>query len=108
MSKVNLAAAFARFSDAWSPKIVGEVNDVHVKLVKLKGEFVWHRAAPYAQLCELDTLARQPRLPRLPRDPLAAHDTHKPRGFDRAGALVLRLLRDFSGQQDAEGVAHGL
>src|SRR5206468_12873277 len=27
----------------WSPKIVGEVNDCQVKLVKLAGEFVWHR-----------------------------------------------------------------
>jgi mannose-6-phosphate isomerase-like protein (cupin superfamily) len=39
---VNLSSAFARFDDAWSPKIVGEVNDAHVKLVKLRGEFVWH------------------------------------------------------------------
>lgn len=43
MDKVNLAEKFSRFSDTWSPKIVGEVNDSHVKLVKLKGEFVWHR-----------------------------------------------------------------
>ncbi len=42
MHKVNLADAFGRFSDHWSPKIAGEVNDCHVKLVKLKGEFVWH------------------------------------------------------------------
>jgi mannose-6-phosphate isomerase-like protein (cupin superfamily) len=42
MDKTNLAAAFARFSDTWSPKIVGEVNDAHVKLAKLKGEFIWH------------------------------------------------------------------
>jgi mannose-6-phosphate isomerase-like protein (cupin superfamily) len=39
---VNLAEMFERFPDFWSPKIVGEVNDAHVKLVKLKGEFVWH------------------------------------------------------------------
>jgi mannose-6-phosphate isomerase-like protein (cupin superfamily) len=39
---VNLAAAFARFDDLWSPKVVGEVNDAHVKLVKLRGDFVWH------------------------------------------------------------------
>jgi mannose-6-phosphate isomerase-like protein (cupin superfamily) len=31
------------FQDYWSPKIVGELNDSYVKLVKLKGEFVWHR-----------------------------------------------------------------
>jgi mannose-6-phosphate isomerase-like protein (cupin superfamily) len=40
---VNLAAAFAQFAEAWSPKIVGDVNDMQVKVVKLKGEFVWHQ-----------------------------------------------------------------
>ena len=40
---VNLAWKFALFSDAWNPKIVGELNDAHVKLVKLRGEFVWHK-----------------------------------------------------------------
>jgi mannose-6-phosphate isomerase-like protein (cupin superfamily) len=39
---VNLARTFARFDDYWSPKIVGEVNEMHVKVVKLQGEFVWH------------------------------------------------------------------
>lgn len=43
MQVVNLAEKFAAFSDRWSPKIVGEVNDTYVKLVKLEGEFVWHR-----------------------------------------------------------------
>ena len=42
MDKVNLAQKFSMFNDYWSPKIVGEINDSHVKLVKLKGEFVWH------------------------------------------------------------------
>jgi mannose-6-phosphate isomerase-like protein (cupin superfamily) len=42
MEPVNLAEKFRRFSDHWSPKIVGELNDSYVKLVKLKGEFVWH------------------------------------------------------------------
>lgn len=42
MESVNLADKFRRFSDLWSPKIVGELNDCYVKLVKLKGEFVWH------------------------------------------------------------------
>jgi mannose-6-phosphate isomerase-like protein (cupin superfamily) len=40
--KVNLAEKFGLFHEQWSPKIVGEVNDAHVKLVKLQGEFVWH------------------------------------------------------------------
>ncbi|MEX2157029.1 MAG: cupin domain-containing protein [Gemmatimonadales bacterium] len=39
---VNLAEMFSQFQELWSPKVVGEVNDSHVKLVKLKGEFVWH------------------------------------------------------------------
>lgn len=42
IEKVNLAEKFARFSEHWKPKIVGEVNDFQVKLVKVKGEFVWH------------------------------------------------------------------
>ena len=40
--KVNLAEKFSRFSDYCNPRIVGEVNDCHVKVVKLKGEFIWH------------------------------------------------------------------
>jgi mannose-6-phosphate isomerase-like protein (cupin superfamily) len=42
MEKVNLAEKFRLFRDHWSPKITGELNDSYVKLVKLKGEFVWH------------------------------------------------------------------
>ena len=42
IEKVRLTDKFAQFHEIWSPKIVGEVNDAHVKLVKLKGEFVWH------------------------------------------------------------------
>jgi mannose-6-phosphate isomerase-like protein (cupin superfamily) len=40
--KVNLAEKFSRFSEHYRPKVVGEVNDFQVKLVKLKGEFIWH------------------------------------------------------------------
>jgi mannose-6-phosphate isomerase-like protein (cupin superfamily) len=42
MEKVNLAEKFGRFQDYWSPKIIGEVNESYVKLVKVKGEFDWH------------------------------------------------------------------
>jgi mannose-6-phosphate isomerase-like protein (cupin superfamily) len=42
MQKVNLSEKLALFADFWSPKAVGAVNDFHVKLAKLKGEFVWH------------------------------------------------------------------
>ncbi|MCA9688516.1 MAG: cupin domain-containing protein [Myxococcales bacterium] len=41
--KVNLTAAFASFAERWSPKIAGEVNDTLIKLVKLQGDFVWHK-----------------------------------------------------------------
>ena len=42
MEKVNLSEKLARFSEHWSPKIVGELNGQLVKLVKFQGEFVWH------------------------------------------------------------------
>ena len=42
MDKIDLGAKLATFDEAWSPRIVAELNDSHVKLAKLKGEFVWH------------------------------------------------------------------
>lgn len=41
--KVNLADKFAAFSEHWRPKVVGELNGQEVKLVKFRGEFVWHK-----------------------------------------------------------------
>lgn len=41
--KINLQEKLGLFDERWSPRIVGDVNDVQVKLVKLEGEFVWHR-----------------------------------------------------------------
>jgi mannose-6-phosphate isomerase-like protein (cupin superfamily) len=43
MHKINLAEKFAQFTEAWKPKILGEINESYVKAVKLRGEFVWHR-----------------------------------------------------------------
>jgi mannose-6-phosphate isomerase-like protein (cupin superfamily) len=43
MGKVNLADKFARFSEQWSPKVVGELNGQMAKLVRFRGEFVWHK-----------------------------------------------------------------
>jgi hypothetical protein len=40
--KINIQAKLSRFDEHWSPKLVARVNDTDVKLVKLKGEFVWH------------------------------------------------------------------
>jgi mannose-6-phosphate isomerase-like protein (cupin superfamily) len=42
VTKINLADKFTRFTDQWSPKIVADLNDSHVKLAKVQGEFVWH------------------------------------------------------------------
>jgi mannose-6-phosphate isomerase-like protein (cupin superfamily) len=42
VEKINISEKFKVFSDYWSPKIAGELNDCYVKFVKLKGEFVWH------------------------------------------------------------------
>lgn len=43
MQKVNVAGKMALISEHWSPKIVGELNGQHFKLVKFHGDFVWHR-----------------------------------------------------------------
>jgi len=42
MQAINLAEKFGKFRDYWNPRVIGELNDCHVKAVKLKGEFVWH------------------------------------------------------------------
>jgi len=42
MGKINLKEKLALFSDHWSPKIITEMNDYQIKLVKIKGDFVWH------------------------------------------------------------------
>src|SRR5262245_37799470 len=42
MEIVNLTEKVAGVDEYWSPRIVGELNDAYVKVVKLRGEFVWH------------------------------------------------------------------
>jgi mannose-6-phosphate isomerase-like protein (cupin superfamily) len=42
MQTVNLKEKFSQVTEFWSPKIVGEINDSYVKIVRLQGEFVWH------------------------------------------------------------------
>lgn len=42
IKKVNLSEKLSTFDDHWSPKIVGELNGQHVKIAKLKGDFVFH------------------------------------------------------------------
>jgi len=45
MEAVNLDAMLARFAEHWSPKKIAQVNDYDVRIVKLRGEFTWHRHA---------------------------------------------------------------
>lgn len=42
MEKVNLAEKFSLFADHWHPRIVGELNGQHIKIVKFRGPFTWH------------------------------------------------------------------
>jgi mannose-6-phosphate isomerase-like protein (cupin superfamily) len=39
---IDIAERFAQFSAHWSPKVIARLNDYEIKLVRLKGEFVWH------------------------------------------------------------------
>jgi len=42
IEKVSIQDKLALFSDYWSPRIIGELNQQQVKLVKFRGEFIWH------------------------------------------------------------------
>jgi mannose-6-phosphate isomerase-like protein (cupin superfamily) len=42
VNKVNLSEKFSLFSEHWTPKIIAELNDYQIKIVKVKGDFVWH------------------------------------------------------------------
>jgi mannose-6-phosphate isomerase-like protein (cupin superfamily) len=50
MERINLSEKFSKFQDYWRPKILAELNDSHVKIAKLKGEFVWHHHADEDEL----------------------------------------------------------
>jgi len=50
MRKIKIAEKLAEFDEHWSPRIVGELNGQHVKLVKLQGPFVWHHHADEDEL----------------------------------------------------------
>ena len=42
VDKVNIREKLGLFGEYWTPKVIGELNGQHVKVVKLLGEFVWH------------------------------------------------------------------
>jgi len=43
VDKINLPEKFSHIHTYWDPKIIGELNNQHIKLVKFKGEFEWHK-----------------------------------------------------------------
>ena len=43
IEKVNIADKFHQIKDHWNPRIVGELNQQYVKMVRFQGEFVWHQ-----------------------------------------------------------------
>ena len=42
MKKINLEQKFSLFNEQWTPKIIAELNDYQIKIVKVEGDFVWH------------------------------------------------------------------
>jgi mannose-6-phosphate isomerase-like protein (cupin superfamily) len=43
LKSINLEEKLSKFRDFWAPKIIAQMNDYHFKLVKFRGEFIWHR-----------------------------------------------------------------
>ena len=43
IKKINISEKLSLFNDYWNPRIVGDLNGHHVKLVNFQGEFVWHK-----------------------------------------------------------------
>ena len=79
---INLDEKFGKISEHWSPHIIAQLNDLHIKTVKLRGAFVWHRHADTDELF----LVHKGRLTIKYRDrdvKLAAGDLHVvPRGVE--------------------------
>ena len=50
VTRINLAEKLTRFDDRWNPRIIADLNDSQVKLVKVQGEFVWHQHAEEDEL----------------------------------------------------------
>jgi mannose-6-phosphate isomerase-like protein (cupin superfamily) len=110
--KVNLEEKLSLFSEYWSPRIVGELNDSHIKLVKVKGEFTWHhhekedelflvlKGALTIKLRERDILVEAGEFFVVPRGvehkPVAEEETHilllEPRSLTRNTGNVVNEL----------------
>lgn len=42
VAAINLKEKFSKFSEHWMPRVIAQLNDYHVKIAKLQGDFVWH------------------------------------------------------------------
>ena len=45
MEKINIFEKFSKFTEHWEPKVIAEMNNYQFKLVKIKGDFIWHNHA---------------------------------------------------------------
>lgn len=50
MNVIRLEDKFAQFTDHWNPRIIGELNDQHIKIARVQGEFIWHNHAAEDEL----------------------------------------------------------
>jgi mannose-6-phosphate isomerase-like protein (cupin superfamily) len=41
-SPINFVEKLKQFTEHWSPKVIAQLNNYHFKLVKIRGEFIWH------------------------------------------------------------------
>ncbi|MFK4435614.1 cupin domain-containing protein [Paenibacillus sp. RC21] len=48
---INLNEKLSKFTEHWSPKVIGEMNDYQFKLVKIQGDFVWHKHNETDEVC---------------------------------------------------------
>ncbi len=50
MDVVNIVEKLSKFNEHWSPKLIGEMDDYHIKLAKIEGDFIWHSHADEDEL----------------------------------------------------------
>jgi len=111
LDKINLSQKFSLFSEYWSPKIIGELSDSHIKLAKLKGEFDWHHHENEDELFmvvkgkltnkfrDKDVVVDEGELIVIPKGidhlPVAAEEVHvEPKGTLNTGNVVTEKTKE--------------
>jgi mannose-6-phosphate isomerase-like protein (cupin superfamily) len=96
MDAVNIDAMLARFAEHWSPKKIAQVNDYDVRIVKLQGEFTWHKHVDTDELFlvlsgELTILMRDRQVVLRPRELFVVPrgTEHCPRADAETAVLLL-------------------